>query len=559
MRAIFISYRRRESSGYSGRIYDRLRAILGQGNVFMDVESIEPGKDWRSELQQRVANADVVLVLIGPEWLTLTDGQGKRRLDDPQDVTHWEIVSAVAQGKRIIPVLLAGASLPHKRDLPDPLATLADRQCVEIRHESFEAGLETLIARLTGENPRGQMLIERAKRWGIPAIVVAAALLAWLRAFDFATLDTRAATWTLAAADMIAPVPLDESIALVGIDRDHTASDPQMRARYAEVLTRLAGMRATAVVLDMHFHSARPGDEILAAAMRAARSNGVGVFFTFVETQAGKARAHEGFAAAATRVGLACVGRKLGYASTVPLAFGIRETAQGLSVDPLPTLALLGAVDAVRVDAVNASARTLNVSVNDGRSVPVEFSLLTQETPGRQGCGAILPGTRTAELMVRTSPLDLLRARRVDFDDVLAGRVAPARMSGKTVFVGYETAEETFRVAHGLRREARYGYELHADSMNTLKMRRTPRFVDLSIQALSSAALAAIGASLGVRQRKLPGWKVGLTVLVLLSLYIGIAIALAAGDDLLLYSAYDIVAFVFAYGLFRHLSKRWMP
>jgi CHASE2 domain-containing sensor protein len=358
---------------------------------------------------------------------------------------------------------------------------------------------------------------------------------------------------------MIAPVALDESIVLVGIDRDHAATDPHMRARYAQALMRLAGMHVRAVIMDMHFHTVRPGDEILANAMRSARDNGVEVFFTFVETQADAPRAPAAFSSAATRVGLACVGRKLGYALTVPLAFGIRETPQGWNVSPLPSLALLGALGAVRVDAVNSAARSLNVGVNGGRSVQVDFSLLDQETSGRQGCGAIAPGTRTAELMVRTSPLESLRARRIDFDAVLAGRVAPERISGKTVLIGYETTDEMFTVAHGLRREQRFGYELHADSMNTLKTRRTPRFVDLTVQALASGAAAAIGASLGVRQRKLPAWKPWMTGFALLAAYVGLTVALAASEDLLLYSAYDIAAFVFAYALYRHLSKRWLP
>ena len=108
-------------------------------------------------------------------------------------------------------------------------------------------------------------------------------------------------------------------------------------------------------------------------------------------------------------------------------------------------------------------------------------------------------------------------------------------------------------------KEQRFGYELHADSINTLKMRRTPRFVDLTIQALTSGALAGIGASLGVRQRKLSAWVPWATALALLAVYAGVTVALAASDDVLLYSTYDIAAFVFAYALYRHLSKRWLP
>src|SRR5690606_30290196 len=96
---VFISYRRRESAGYSGRIHDRLRADLPAAQIFLDVEAIVPGEDWRARLAQRIAAAEVVLVLIGSEWRSTADASGQRRLDDPHDVTRWEIETALARGK----------------------------------------------------------------------------------------------------------------------------------------------------------------------------------------------------------------------------------------------------------------------------------------------------------------------------------------------------------------------------------------------------------------------------------------------------------------------------
>jgi hypothetical protein len=124
------------------------------------------------------------------------------------------------------------------------------------------------------------------------------------------------------------------------------------------------------------------------------------------------------------------------------------------------------------------------------------------------------------------------------------------------VVIGFETAEETFRIAHGLRRESRFGYELQADTINVLKSRRITRFVDPLVQTVLSVALAGIGAGLGVRFRNSAGWQTCAIVLSTLIAYVGIAIALAASEDILLNSVYDISAFVFAYVFFRHYSQR---
>src|SRR5690606_18699907 len=142
--------------GYSGRIYDRLRTLMPAADVFMDVERIDLGEDWRAVLAQRLRLADAVLVLIGDEWRTLTDRSGRRRLDDPNDVTRWELETALALGKRMVPVLLDDAAPLRAEELPQPLGPLAAMQAIRIRHESFDAGIEDLIARLTGKRLRDE-------------------------------------------------------------------------------------------------------------------------------------------------------------------------------------------------------------------------------------------------------------------------------------------------------------------------------------------------------------------------------------------------------------------
>src|SRR5215470_8696588 len=142
---IFVSYRRQESSHLAGRLYDRLADRFGEGQVFIDVNTIEPGVDFAEEIFRAVAACTVLLAIIGPNWLTATDERGSRRLDDPDDLVRLEIEAALARGVRVIPILVEGAVMPGRRDLPDSLTGLARRNALLIRHESFRSDAGRLI------------------------------------------------------------------------------------------------------------------------------------------------------------------------------------------------------------------------------------------------------------------------------------------------------------------------------------------------------------------------------------------------------------------------------
>jgi hypothetical protein len=153
---IFISYRRQESSHLAGRLYDRLADRFGEGQVFIDVDTIEPGVDFAEEIFRAVAACKVLLAILGPAWLTAADERGGRRLDDPGDTVRLEIEAALARGVRVIPVLAEGAVMPGQDDLPECLAGLARRNALVIRHESFryDAGrLVTAIERILAPAP----------------------------------------------------------------------------------------------------------------------------------------------------------------------------------------------------------------------------------------------------------------------------------------------------------------------------------------------------------------------------------------------------------------------
>src|SRR5262249_8962597 len=145
---IFINYRRDDSIGMAGRLHDRLAHTFGRDNVFLDVDHIPAGADFVTHLNNQVAECNVVLVIIGPNWLNAKDETGERRLDNPEDFVTIEIVAALARDIRVIPVLVDGARMPKAKELPDSLKPLTRRQAIEVRHAHFGHDAEALVKRM---------------------------------------------------------------------------------------------------------------------------------------------------------------------------------------------------------------------------------------------------------------------------------------------------------------------------------------------------------------------------------------------------------------------------
>ena len=142
---LFISYRRQESSGMTGRLYDRLVGRFGDDQVFMDVDTIALGVDFTQVIAEAVSNCTVLLAVIGPAWLTITDEDGQPRLEDPDDIVRLEIQTALERDIRVIPILVEGAVMPRRRQLPEQLAGLARRNAHFLRHESFRSDADRLL------------------------------------------------------------------------------------------------------------------------------------------------------------------------------------------------------------------------------------------------------------------------------------------------------------------------------------------------------------------------------------------------------------------------------
>jgi TIR domain-containing protein len=145
---IFINYRRGDDPQAAGRLFDRLQDVFEPQQLFLDVDNIAPGLDFVHVLDERVAECNIVLAVIGKGWIDARDAAGARRLDDPDDFVRIEITSALTQGKRVIPVLIGDTPMPHPDQLPEALRPLARRNAVRLTHERFRADTQGLIKAL---------------------------------------------------------------------------------------------------------------------------------------------------------------------------------------------------------------------------------------------------------------------------------------------------------------------------------------------------------------------------------------------------------------------------
>ena len=177
---VFISYRREDAAGHAGRLYDWLTRRFGEHGVFIDVAAIGPGERWRDRIGNVLEACWAVLVVIGPQWLTPKDGTGKPRIWDPDDVLRNEVETALRHDDvEVIPVLVEGARMPKREDLPEELSELRERNAAELSDVRwrYDVGLlgETLERRRlpsgTGSE-RFKTLIRFLRDGLVPAVLV---------------------------------------------------------------------------------------------------------------------------------------------------------------------------------------------------------------------------------------------------------------------------------------------------------------------------------------------------------------------------------------------------
>jgi hypothetical protein len=155
-RGIFISYRREDAAGHARALYEQLATRFGEERVFMDVDAIGLGVNVTERIESAIGTSGVLLALIGKDWLTAAGAGGKRRLDDPEDFVRREIAGALKREIKVIPVLVQGAKMPSRSELPPALADLSEPSALELSDVYWKPAVERLsaaLAPLLGEAP----------------------------------------------------------------------------------------------------------------------------------------------------------------------------------------------------------------------------------------------------------------------------------------------------------------------------------------------------------------------------------------------------------------------
>jgi hypothetical protein len=145
MPSVFISYRRDDTAGAAGHLADDLGERFGRSRVFIDVDSIPLATNFEDRIHAALDSCQVVLVLIGGEWLTARLPNGERRIDDERDYLRQEVAAALErEDVVVIPVLVDGARMPSPEDLPSDISKLAKINALDLSHKRWRADVGTL-------------------------------------------------------------------------------------------------------------------------------------------------------------------------------------------------------------------------------------------------------------------------------------------------------------------------------------------------------------------------------------------------------------------------------
>ena len=142
---IFVNYRRDDSAAHALNVAQYLERTFGARNVFLDIDRMRAGQNFPDVLNDKLSACKVMIAVIGPSWVTLTNDDGQRRLDDPEDWVRLEIAHALKRNIAVIPILVGGAVLPKKSDLPDDLKPLLQRHVATITTNGFRNEMAGLV------------------------------------------------------------------------------------------------------------------------------------------------------------------------------------------------------------------------------------------------------------------------------------------------------------------------------------------------------------------------------------------------------------------------------
>lgn len=153
---VFICYRREETAAYAGRLYDAMVSQFGEENVFMDVD-MAPGVDFEQRITEVVSGCVALLIVMGPHWADTTEGEGGRRIDNPGDFVRLEVETGLHRPDVTpIPVLVNGARMPRREDLPVEIRDIARRNAIELSNGRWSYDVGRLMEALKELLPDAQ-------------------------------------------------------------------------------------------------------------------------------------------------------------------------------------------------------------------------------------------------------------------------------------------------------------------------------------------------------------------------------------------------------------------
>lgn len=140
---IFISYFREDCASQAGRLRDNLK-YRSRFDAFLDVDAIPVGVPFAEYYEREISNCDLVIVMIGDDWLTLEDDHGKPKITNAQEHVHQEIRGALKRKVPLLPVLVEGVEMPKPHQLPESLTELAGINAAKLREDSWSKDYDTI-------------------------------------------------------------------------------------------------------------------------------------------------------------------------------------------------------------------------------------------------------------------------------------------------------------------------------------------------------------------------------------------------------------------------------
>jgi TIR domain/Kelch motif len=144
LQGIFLSYRREDTAPYARLLQVELSERIPDAHIFMDLDSIEAGLDFAEVIRRALDSCAVLVALIGRQWAAVADEEGRRRLDNPDDLVRFEVQTALEGGVRVIPVLVDGAKPLRQEQLPSELGKLARLNAYELSYGRYQYDADRL-------------------------------------------------------------------------------------------------------------------------------------------------------------------------------------------------------------------------------------------------------------------------------------------------------------------------------------------------------------------------------------------------------------------------------